>query len=59
MSTMLIILPFALFFQLVRLSAEVQWSNIALWVLLLDVSVTALLFLYLWLTPQRRSAQPE
>ena len=59
MSTVLIILPFALFFQLVRFSAEVQWSNIALWVLLLDVSVTVLLFLYLWLTPQRQSAQPE
>ena len=58
-TTMLIILPFALFFQLVRFSAQVQWSNIALWVLLLDVSVTALLFLYLWLTPKRRSAQPE
>ena len=56
-TTMLMILPFALFFQLVRFGAEVQWGNPALWVLLIDLSLTALICFYLWLTGGSR-AQP-
>jgi hypothetical protein len=56
-TTMLVVLPFALFFQLVRFRAEVQWSNPALWVLLIDVSLTGFICLYLWLIGGSR-AQP-
>jgi hypothetical protein len=44
----LIALPVALLFQLFRFAGEVQWSNLALWGLLLDVGLVALLVLYLW-----------
>jgi hypothetical protein len=48
-STMLVILPFALIFQLLRFRSEVQWSNIALWILLLDFSIASILCIGLWL----------
>jgi hypothetical protein len=54
-SPMLMILPFALFFQLARFGAEVQWGNPALWILLVDVSLTALICFYLWLTAGSRA----
>lgn len=47
-STMLIMLPFALLFQWVRYSAEVNWSNLSLWLMLLDFSLNSLLCLALW-----------
>lgn len=49
-STMLILLPFALLVQLLRFSAEVQWANAALWVLLADTAASAALMVWLWLT---------
>ncbi len=42
---MLVAFPFALGIQLFRFSAEVQWTNLALWVFLLDVVLTALVCL--------------
>ena len=53
---MLIALPVALLFQLFRFAGEVQWSNLALWALLLDVGLVALLVLYLWIKPPLLSA---
>jgi hypothetical protein len=47
-TTMLIILPFALIFQLVRFHIEVQWGNISLWILLIDFSLASLLCIALW-----------
>lgn len=48
-TTMLIVLPFALVFQLVRFRDQVDWSNAALWVLLVDVAAVAVLSGRLWL----------
>jgi hypothetical protein len=56
-TTMLMILPFALLFQLLRFRHEVQWSNVALWLLLLDVGVTAILLMQLWLTAGKLQAR--
>jgi hypothetical protein len=50
-SVMLIPLPMAILFQLVRFSDGVQWSNVALWVFLLDAGFVALLCVKLWLMP--------
>lgn len=47
-TTMLVILPFALIFQLMRFHAEVQWGNISLWILLIDFSLASLLCIALW-----------
>lgn len=46
---MLLAFPFALGIQLFRFSAEVQWTNPALWVFLLDVVLTALVCLVILL----------
>jgi hypothetical protein len=48
---MLIPLPIAIFFQLVRFSDGVQWSNLALWVFLIDATGLAMLCVRLWLIP--------
>ncbi len=50
-TVMLITLPFVILFQLVRFSTGVQWSNVALWVFLIDVSLVAALSARLWLRP--------
>jgi hypothetical protein len=47
-TSMLILLPVMLVFQLLRFSGEVQWSNIALWALLADVMLGAGVLLALW-----------
>ncbi|MGB3491650.1 MAG: hypothetical protein WBA57_02900 [Elainellaceae cyanobacterium] len=47
-STTLIILPFALLFQWVRYSPDIDWSTVSLWVLLLDFSLNSALCIYLW-----------
>ena len=47
----LIPLPFAILFQLVRYADQVQWSNVALWVFLLNVGLVAALGARLWLRP--------
>ncbi|WP_404789141.1 hypothetical protein [Altericista sp. CCNU0014] len=47
-TAMLVILPFALIFQLVRFRSEVQWNNMPLWMLLVDFSIASLLCLALW-----------
>jgi hypothetical protein len=50
-TVLLIPLPFAILFQLVRYADQVQWSNAALWIFLLDAAVIALLCAKLWLRP--------
>ncbi|HEY3229484.1 MAG TPA: hypothetical protein VGJ87_09700 [Roseiflexaceae bacterium] len=49
-TTMLILLPCAIVFQLVRFAGEVSWSNLTLWVLILDAAAVATALAYLWLT---------
>ena len=46
---MLIAFPFALAIQLFRFSGEVAWSNLALWVFLIDVAATALVCVVVWM----------
>jgi hypothetical protein len=48
---MLIPLPIVILFQLVRFSDGVQWSNVALWVFLVDAGLTTALCTKLWLRP--------
>jgi hypothetical protein len=50
-TVLLIPLPFAILFQLVRFGNQVQWSNVALWIFLLDVILVAALSARLWLRP--------
>jgi hypothetical protein len=47
-TSMLIVLPATLLFQLLRFSSEVQWSNLVLWALLVDVLLVAGVLLVLW-----------
>jgi len=47
-TSMLIVLPFTLLFQLLRYSSEVQWGNIALLVFLADVLAVAAVLIALW-----------
>jgi hypothetical protein len=46
---MLIAFPFALAIQLLRFSSEVRWTNLALWVFIVDIVASALLCLAVWL----------
>jgi hypothetical protein len=55
-TTMLVILPFALIFQLLRFQTEVGWSNVALWLLLLDFSMASILCIGLWFSFAGKSA---
>lgn len=48
---LLIPLPAVMLFQLVRFGEGVQWSNVALWVFLLDLGLAAALSVRLWLRP--------
>jgi hypothetical protein len=57
-TTMLIALPFAIVFQLVRFGDEVSWANLALWVLILDSVTVAAALAYLWVTAGRRERAP-
>lgn len=61
-TTTLIILPFALAFQLGRFHEQVRWGTVALWVLLIDLALVAVLLLCLWvvagLALLRREATP-
>jgi hypothetical protein len=50
-TVMLIPLPFAIVFQLVRFGSGVQWTNVALWLFLLDLGLVAALSAKLWLQP--------
>jgi hypothetical protein len=50
-TVLLIPMPLAILFQLVRFAGEVQWSNVALWVFLLDATLVAALCALLWLSP--------
>ncbi|HEY9827858.1 MAG TPA: hypothetical protein V6D19_20660 [Stenomitos sp.] len=56
-TTMLVILPFALGFQLWRFRTQVQWSNLPLWILLVDFGIAALLSIGLWLTFEQKSSR--
>jgi hypothetical protein len=56
-STMLVILPFALIFQLLRFRVEVQWGNIPLWILLIDFSLASLVCVVLWFIWERKASQ--
>ncbi|NJK29615.1 MAG: hypothetical protein HC851_15640 [Acaryochloris sp. RU_4_1] len=55
-TTMLMILPFALLLQFWRFPSEVQWSNLALPLLLVDFGLTAILCLGLWIIHAGRFA---
>ncbi len=57
---LLIPLPFLIVFQLVRFGNGVQWSNVALWIFLLDVGLVAALCAGLWLRPPvvQRAGKP-
>jgi hypothetical protein len=50
-TVMLIPLPFAIVFQLIRFGSGVQWSNAALWIFLIDLGLVAALCAKLWLQP--------
>ena len=50
-TVMLIPLPIAALFQLVRYGDQVQWTNVALWIFLLDAGLVAVLCAKLWLMP--------
>jgi hypothetical protein len=50
-TVLLIPLPLAILFQLVRYANEVQWSNVALWAFLLDLGLVAAMSAMLWLQP--------
>jgi hypothetical protein len=56
-STMLVILPFALIFQLLRFRVEVQWGNIPLWMLLIDFSLASLVCVALWFVWERKASR--
>jgi hypothetical protein len=56
-TTTLILLPFALLFQLLRFQSEVQWNNIPLWLLLIDFLVVAILCISLWRKFERHVQQ--
>jgi hypothetical protein len=58
-TVLLIPLPFAVLFQLVRYGHEVRWSNAALWVFLLDLAVVAALGAGLWLRPSAARVPPQ
>jgi hypothetical protein len=47
-TTMLMLLPVTLLFQLLRYSGEVEWSSVVLWALLADVLAVAAILLALW-----------
>lgn len=55
-TTMVIVLPFALLFQLLRFSEQVDWSAAALWLLLADVAVVAVACGALWTRSSDRAA---
>ena len=48
-TVMLILLPAALTFQLLRFRDQVVWANAALWVFLVDLTVIAVTLAYLWM----------
>lgn len=58
-TTMLIALPFALVFQLVRFADQVDWSNVALWVPLVDLVGVAAVCGYLWAVAARGRVEPS
>jgi len=51
---MLVAFPFAIAIQLARFSAEVRWTNIALWVFLIDIILIALVCLAVWMQASGR-----
>jgi hypothetical protein len=50
-TVMLIPLPIAIVLQLVRFGDQVQWSNVALWIFLIDACLIAAICARLWLMP--------
>lgn len=50
-TAMLVPLPIVALFQLVRFGDSVQWSNVALWIFLVDLGLVAALIIKLWLLP--------
>jgi hypothetical protein len=54
-SAMLLLLPLALLFQMLRFATEVRWTNLALWVLLVDCVLVAALMFWLWLRAGTRT----
>lgn len=52
-TTMLIVLPVAMAFQLNRYSAQVDWNAGFVWILLADLASAGLVSIYLWVTPRQ------
>ena len=55
-TAMLIPLPIVILFQLIRFGENGQWTNVALWMFLLDVAAVAALCVRLWLRPSAERA---
>lgn len=56
-TAMLLLLPPALYVQLARFRTAVDWSNLALWILLADVTAAGLVAVWLWLTVRRDAGE--
>ena len=56
-TTMLMVLPLSMTFQLLRFSSQVDWGNVMVWVLLADVAAVGLLSAYLWATAGGRAIE--
>lgn len=52
-TAMLLLLPPALFLQLARFGAEVDWTNAALWLLVADLTAAGLVAVSLWIWARR------
>lgn len=52
-TAMLLLLPPALIVQLSRFRTEVDWANMALWILLADVTAAGLVAAWLWIVARR------
>ena len=57
-TAMLMVLPFSLLVQLLRYGSQVDWSNVALWVLAIDVAAMGVLSAYLWATSGGQAQEP-
>jgi hypothetical protein len=55
-TTMLILLPLAIVFQVARFAEQVNWSSAALWALILDTGAVAAAMAWLWVSSWRRGS---
>jgi hypothetical protein len=57
-TTMMLVLPIAMVVQLARFAGQVDWGNVPLWVLLVDLVVVAAVCGYLWTAEAHRAVAP-